>query len=203
MRPAPTWAGRATAALVVSLALLAAACGEDEAAGPQQVAQAGQAKPSEEPNRDLSGAAPERSTAGGDAPEAGAESRAGGGLREHALGEPDAGSARPGAAKASPAAGPSGGEGEAGPGESKPAKKGKPGGAVKPGGAPLPLPGQVEGDPYETARRTCGDRSLVEMVPPEYRDAELLARLYADAFANGSPDAAYEGCLAGLRSLGY
>lgn len=85
----------------------------------------------------------------------------------------------------------------------KPPHKGKSGGAVKPGKPTLPIPGQTSGDPYETARQICSDRELVEMIPPEYRDPEYLARTYADIYSPDNKQPAYEGCLAGLHSLGY
>jgi hypothetical protein len=67
----------------------------------------------------------------------------------------------------------------------------------------VPHPTQTSPDPYLVARRFCSDQSNVDLVPAEYRsDPEYLASLYADYYDPEHKQQAYEGCLAGLRSLG-
>jgi hypothetical protein len=82
------------------------------------------------------------------------------------------------------------------PRPSKPTQPAKP--AVGP-----PIPPGSGADPYTAARNTCGEQANLDLVPPEYRgDPDSLATMYAQAFDPQHEQAAHDGCLAGLHSLG-
>lgn len=76
--------------------------------------------------------------------------------------------------------------------------------------APPPTPATIAGakspseSPYLKAKGLCGDRALVDQfVPPQQqKDPAAVARSLVRVAPAGQRHAAYEGCLAGLRSLG-
>lgn len=196
-RGSTTWRARGLGVALSACALAVAACGgsDDSPDGPARAAvQVGSPSDNKAGNDPAQAALPER---GQEPPGNGAKSKRSADSSDAAVLPRAAVPANPAAPTAQAPK----------PSDSRPEAKAPkpPRGTQKPGKVKPPpfLPGGG-GDPYEVARNLCGDRQLVELVPPEYRgSAEEMARMYADFYDSGNKQQAYEGCLAGLRSLGY
>jgi hypothetical protein len=89
-------------------------------------------------------------------------------------------------------------------GGNKSAAKGEPSGSTEPTKPSIPTISIGDGgmSTYLEAKRICSNQRMLDLVPPEQRDAEFLAGNLSKVVPPEQKQPAYDGCLAGLHSLG-